>query len=405
MELPRQSLVDMEIAQTTWSRLRHWKYLALALIVLVNLAMHFSVINEPHDIMTDEVYYVNDARAIVSAEGELRPEHPPLGQLMIAAGIELFGDDPFGWRFFSVIFGAAGIIFFYLICLNLGLSNRASLLATLLLAFENLTFVQANIGMLDVFSLTFMLAAFWLYLRRSYAMTGVAICLATLAKLTGGLALPAIALHWLLTRRDRRAYFGLSMVLAPALFFTTLPFFDAIITGYPVDPIGRVRQMLTVSASITFAGPHHPFASRPWEWILRPDVMPYYWDPQYVAVISFTIGALIIPVMLHMAWLARKGEGVGLFAVIWFASTYLVWIPLSLLTNRMSYVFYFYPTVGAICLGLGWVLSRVLDWGNLRRATRRGKAAIAAVWSYLAFHIVLLILLTPLLNVWVSLSS
>ncbi len=258
--------------------------------------------------------------------------------------------------------------------------------------------------MLDVFSVTFMLAAFWLYLRRSYATCGVAICLATLAKLTGGLALPAIALHWLLTRRDRRPYFGLSMLLAPALFFTTLPFFDAIITGYPVDPISRVRRILSVSASITFNGPHHPFASRPWEWILRPDVMPYYWDPQYVAVISFSIGVLIIPVMLHMVWLTRKGEPVGLFAVLWFLSTYVVWIPLSLLTNRMSYIFYFYPTVGAICLGLGWVLSTVIDWANARRTTGRGRAAIVAVWSFTAFHVVLLILLTPLFNFWVTLQ-
>ena len=395
----------MEIAKQTWRRLRQWKYLGLALLVLVNLALHFSIISQPNDDMTDEIYYVTDAQAIVSGEGELRPEHPPLGQLMIAAGIALFGDNPSGWRFFSVIFGAAGIVFFYLICSRLGLSSRASLLATILLAFENLTFVQASIAMLDVFSVTFMLAAFWLYLRKSYAICGAAICLATLAKLTGGLALPVIALHWLLARRDRRPYFSLSMVLAPALFFATLPFFDAIITGYPVEPISRVRQMLSVSAGITFNGPHHPFASRPWEWVLRPDVMPYYWDPQYVAVISFSIGVLIIPVILHMAWLTKKGEPVGLFTILWFASTYIVWIPLSLLTNRMSYIFYFYPTVPAICLGLGWVLSHVIDWGNSPERGKRGRFAIVGVWCFLAFHVVLLILLTPLFNVWVTLEA
>ena len=382
--------------------MRRWEYFGLALIVVAGLAMHFSIINDPQDVMTDEVYYVNDARAIVDGNGELRAEHPPLGQLLIAAGIALFGDTTFGWRFFSVIFGAAGIVFFYLVCGRLGMSRRATLIATFLLAFENLTFVQASIAMLDVFSVTFMLAAFWLYLRRSYALSGVAICLATLAKLTGGLALPVIALHWLLTRRDRRDYFCLSMVLAPALFFTTMPFFDAIITGYPVDPIGRARQLLSVSASITFSGPHHPFASRPWEWLLRPDVMPYYWDPQYVALISFSIGVLIIPVVIHMAWLTRKGNPVGLFCLLWFASTYLVWIPLSLITDRMSYIFYFYPTVGAICLGLGWLLSWLMDVARTRLTVQRGRAILAVCWSFLLFHAVLLILLTPLFNFWVS---
>ncbi len=221
MELRSKLPVDMEIAKRLWRYLCDRPYLGLVLLVVATTAMHFSIINEPQDVMTDEVYYVNDARAIVEGEGELRAEHPPLGQLLIAAGIALFGDTTFGWRFFSVIFGSAVIVFFYLTCSRLELSQRATMLATFLLAFENLTFVQASIAMLDVFSVAFMLAAFWLYLRKSYPLCGVAIALATLAKLTGGLALPVIALHWLLTRRDRRAYFVLSMVLAPALFLAT----------------------------------------------------------------------------------------------------------------------------------------------------------------------------------------
>ena len=35
------------------------------------------------------------------------PEHPPLGKEIIAAGLALFGDDPWGWRFFPVLAGSA----------------------------------------------------------------------------------------------------------------------------------------------------------------------------------------------------------------------------------------------------------------------------------------------------------
>ena len=394
----------MEIVTRLWRRLSRWEYFGLALLVVATLAMHFSIINQPQDDMTDEVYYVNDARAILSGDGALRPEHPPLGQLLIAASIALFGDNAFGWRFFSVIFGAGVIAFFYLVCGRLGMSRRASLLATSLLALENLAFVQASIAMLDVFSVAFMMAAFWLYLRKSYPLSGAAICLATLCKLTGGLALPIIALHWLVKRREWPIYFSLSMLLAPLLFFATMPLFDAIITGSPVDPIGRTRDILTVSASITFAGGAHPFYSRPWEWILRPVVMPYYWDPQYVAAISFTVGALIIPAVVYMALLAKKGSQAGLFGVLWFASTYLIWIPLSLITDRTSYIYYFYPTIGAICIGLGCGLSSLIDWGRLQESGRRRRLASIAVWTYLALHGLLLILLTPLFSVWVSLQ-
>jgi predicted membrane-bound dolichyl-phosphate-mannose-protein mannosyltransferase len=392
----------MEIAKLQWRRLVRWRYFGLAVLVIVTLAMHLSIINQPDDFMVDEIYYVNDARAIVDGVGELRPEHPPLGQLLIAAGIAVFGDTTFGWRFLSSVFGAAGIVFFYLICDRLGLSRRASFLATFLLALENLTFVQASIAMLDVFNVTFMLAAFWLYLRRSYALSGVAICLSTLVKLTGALTLPVIALHWLLTRRDRAKYFILSMVSAPIWFFTAIPFLDALIIGYPDNPIGRAREILSVSATITFSRYTNIFASRPWDWVLKPTVMPYYWDPHYVAAVSFSIGALIIPVMVVMAIMARRGNQAGLFSVLWFLSTYVVWIPASLITDRMSYVFYFYPTVGAVCLGLGWVLSWFLDRARQHPSVRRGRAMTGACLAFLAFHAAVLVLLTPLFGFWVS---
>lgn len=395
----------MEVAKRSWRRLYRWQYFGLALLVVTTLAMHFSIINQPQDLMVDEVYYVNDARAIVDGDGELRAEHPPLGQLLIAAGIALFGDTTFGWRFFSVVFGTAAVVFFYLICDRLGMSRRASLIATFLLTFENLTFVQASIAMLDVFNVTFMLAAFWLYLRRRYALSGVAICLSTLVKLTGALALPVIALHWLLTRRDRPRFFTLSMVSAPVWFFATIPLFDSLITGYPVNPFSRAREILSVSAGITFSKFTNLFATRPWEWVLTPDVMPYYWDPHYVAAVSFSIGALIIPTMILMAVLARKGNQTALFSLLWFAFTYVIWIPASIITDRMSYIFYFYPTVGTVCLGLGLGLSLLIDHGRTDENIRKGRAVVAACWGFLAFHAIVLVLLTPLFGVWVSLEQ
>ncbi|MBN1152423.1 MAG: glycosyltransferase family 39 protein [Dehalococcoidia bacterium] len=395
----------MEIAGRLWRSVTGWHYFGLALIVLVTVALHLTIINQPQDVMVDEVYYVNDARGIVAGEGQLRAEHPPLGQLLIAASIALVGDTTFGWRILSVVFGSAGIVFFYLICGRLGMSRRVSLIATFLLAFENLTFVQASIAMLDVFCTTFMLAGFWCYLRKSYLLSGVAICLSTLVKLTGALTLPVIAIHWLLMRRDRPMYFSLSMLAAPIFFFATIPVFDMLIVGYPINPISRAREILNVSASITFTKYTNIFASRPWEWVFTPDVMPYYWDPQYLAVVSFTVGVLIIPSMVWMTLLATKRHPVGLFSVLWFATTYLVWIPASIITDRMSYIFYFYPTIGAICLGLGLGISQLLDVGRNHENVARGRAIIAGCWCFMAFHLVLLILLTPLFGFWVSLEA
>jgi hypothetical protein len=54
------------------------------------LIFHFAQIERPATIVWDEVWYVGDARSIISGTGELRPEHPPLAKLFIVAGDYLF---------------------------------------------------------------------------------------------------------------------------------------------------------------------------------------------------------------------------------------------------------------------------------------------------------------------------
>jgi hypothetical protein len=103
-----------------------WEYTWLCVIVLVSLALHFSLILMPPQPIYDEQFYVDDARSILAGQSTLRPEHPSLGKLFVVAGISIFGDGPMGWRFFSVVFGAGGIILFYLICRQLAMSRRAS---------------------------------------------------------------------------------------------------------------------------------------------------------------------------------------------------------------------------------------------------------------------------------------
>lgn len=391
----------MEIIRRVFGPLAKREYIWLSWLVLVTLILHFLIINQPGEPVFDERYYLKDARLILNGEGVIRPEHPPLGELFITFGLFLFGDTPLGWRFFSIVFGTASIIFFYLVCRQLALSPRASFLATFLLALENQSFIQASIAMLDVFSVTFMLVAFWLYLRGNYPWAGVMVCLSTLTKLNGALTLPVIVLHWLLARRDRPIHFSASMVLAPLLFFLLLPLFDFIITGQLVDPISRITNMLSATGRATFVTAFHPYATRPWEWVLRPQVMPYWYEPFYSATISFTVWALIIPGVLYLAFRVRKDHQAGLFGVLWFAGTYLVWIPLSLITNRVSFVYYFYPTIGAICLGLGLGFSRFLELGKGKKTGKLRWLPLAALSVYLLLHVAIFIALSPLLTQWV----
>ena len=199
MDLIESYKEELQLIRKPWTRVWVGAFVLCLLLLLIVVVLHFSIVMQPTEPLFVEIHYVEDARSIIDGEGTLRPEHPPLGKLLIVAGVHLFGDEPVGWRFFPIIFGAAGIVFMYLICRRLNLSKKVSYLATLLMAIENLSFVQGGIAMLDVFSLTFALAAFWLYLKQRYVMSGVVVALSTLAKLSGALAIVVIGLHWFLT--------------------------------------------------------------------------------------------------------------------------------------------------------------------------------------------------------------
>jgi len=398
MELPCKYAVDMEIAKQLFNRLRKWEYFGLCLLVIVTLALHFSVIMQPAEVIFDEKFYVEDANSILQGDGTLRPEHPPLGKLFIAFGILIFGDNPLGWRFFSVLLGTICIVLLYLICRRLELSKGISFMIASLLALENMSFIQASVAMLDVSSLTFMLLSFWLYLKGQYLLSGVSVALSAMAKLTGGLALPVILLHWLLTKRGNPIQFVVIILTTYISFLLLMPLFDYVAFGEFLNPIGRIYVMLSSSAGLTFANVDHIAASRPWEWVLLPKIMFYWYTPRYIGAISFTIWALIIPAVIYMTFRAIKGNTAGIFGISWFASTYLIWIPISIITDRVSFIYYFYPSVGALCIGLGLGLSQLIAVWKTRGEGKLRWVAMLAALTFLLLHVGVFVIMSPVFN-------
>jgi 4-amino-4-deoxy-L-arabinose transferase-like glycosyltransferase len=343
------------------------------------------------------------------------------------------------------------------------MSRRASLLATFLLAFENQTFLFSGMAMLEVSSLTFTLAAFWLYLRGNYPASGIMVALSALAKLNGALAIIAILLHWLIVRRDRIWQFIVLVVSAPVFFVGLMPLADF----YPfhgwVNPLERIITMLKGSASLTFANVSGTYPEKPIEWIFRWDLTPYYFHPNYLAVVSYTVEFLIIPILIYMlirapglqsnVWLAiirlpkkiwlfmktlpgrfrlirakpleglelsqthveapelsqtytvkletsRAHSDAGIFGLCWFAATYLVWIPAVWITDRVTYPYYIYPTIGAICIGLGMGLAQLIHLFEARQSGKLKWAAISIVVIFLLAHLAFFALVSPLSYWW-----
>jgi len=414
----------METLKDSIKRFVKWEYCGLVVLVVIVLSLHLSTIMLPNQPLFDELHYVPDARVIMQGDITERAEHPPLSKLFIIAGMELFGDNPVGWRFFPIIFSLGGVVFFYLICRRLNLSKRVSFIATFILGLENLSFVHGSIAMLDIYSVTFTLCSFWLYLKGRYVMSGVAIGISALAKLTGALAILVIGLHWILNggllktwrqfriiyrllthsikrrwrllswflvaRVWRRLRFIPSMLAAPITFVALMPIFDYGVFHKWMNPVERIQKMMEISSSITYDWVEAGTGSRPWMWVLTPEVMPYWYTPHFTGMISPTLWVFIMPLILYITYRAIRGNTLVLFPLSWFIGTYLFWIPVNLITDRVTYLFYFYPTVGAIAIGLAIVISPLLD-----RAIGRGLVAV-----YLLLHAIAFFIISPVALYW-----
>ena len=343
------------------TRISGWEHIWLVLIVVMTFALHLSIITRPNVPLFDEQHYIPDARAIIEQHDSNRTEHPPLSKLLIVSGIYVFGDNQWGWRLPSVIIGTLGVVFFYFMCRNFKMSLRASNIATFLLATENLYFVHSGIAMLDIFEVSFMLMSFWLYARRDYGFAGLAVALATLCKFNGLFAAIPIIIHWFIFRRDRQIEFVASWLLSGISFFYLYTAFESIIHLRWIDFVTAFKSLefgLGQTASLTFESAKHVSMSRPWEWVFNLEIMPYNYGPHFIGLVSFSVWALTVPTLIYMIVKSFKKDEASLFGIAWFIGTYLVWIPMSLITNRVSFIFYYLPTVGVTCLGMGLGL----DW-------------------------------------------
>lgn len=77
--------------------------------------------------------------------------HPPFGKWLIGIGIKLFGNNEFGWRSSSALFGSASVLLIYLITKRLFKSEFLALLAAVLMAVDGLSLVMSRVALLDIF--------------------------------------------------------------------------------------------------------------------------------------------------------------------------------------------------------------------------------------------------------------
>ena len=346
----------------------------------------------------DEVHYLPPARELLELGAFTNREHPLFGKEMIALGIAIFGDNPWGWRFFSSVAGALALFAVMRTTWYGTLSRFATFATGILVATGFHLFVHSRIAMLDIFMIAGLAVAFWQLAaamrepetgRRRLAIAGIALGLAMGAKWNALIVatVPGIAFLVLRWRAGRRRLLlsrrgapvpgitlmeaGLWLGLVPLLVYwaTFLPAYF-----FTVDPIGsgiaaHHRLMLDLQTQILRP---HPYQSTWPEWIANWRAIWYLYEPidgaqRGVILLGNPLTMLLgLPAILWCAWqgIARGKPMHGGVALI-YAVSLGFWIFAAKAVQ--FYYHYFLPST-ALLVALALTLDDLRDAGWRRTA-------------------------------------
>ena len=353
--------------------------LALAIAVLAE-ALFLWGLATPHGLVFDEVHYVPAARTLLALARPVNTEHPLLAKEFIAAGIALFGDNSFGWRFFSTLAGTASVVAVFAIVRLLYGRSRPAVMAAIFALLNFTIYIEARIAMLDGFLAAFLLWGIAAMLWAMRAPLGRAWLRWLLASMMFGLATAAkwvaapyvlwAALAFLIVRACEARRAGRPMLHAlsgrgqahwpglPALpALTVLGLVSAATYLATFAPAFFYRENpLTWAQLIPFQGhmyaqqtqvlPHHPYQSRWWSWPLMIRPIWYFYERAdgamrgifFVGNPAILWGGLIAVMACLYGWTRYRDARMGFAAMLWIVS-YAIW---AITPKSLGFFYYYY---------------------------------------------------------------
>jgi len=277
--------------------------LAISALFAGLCAFRLTIPSQPY---FDEVHYLPAAREMLERGLYINREHPLFAKQLMAIGIAIFGDNPFGWRMFSLAAGTLALFASMRALWFAAQSRFATLAYGTLLASGFALFVQSRIAMLDIFMAAFLAVAAWQFAaairepetgRRRLAVVGIALGLAMGSKwnaipvaMLPGLAFFAARLsagrRRLLNSRRGIPVPGMSlfeamlwlgvvplavyaMTFASAWEFRDTPFATSGLVEFHCEMLSLQLQVLTP----------HPYQSLWGDWVLNLRSIWYLYEP------------------------------------------------------------------------------------------------------------------------------
>lgn len=353
----------------------------------------------------DEIYHGRTAYEHIQNIYPYEITHPPLGKLIIALGIELFGMTPFGYRSMGTLFGVLMLIPLYVLLKNMFGRTRVALCGSTLFAFEFMHFTQTRIATIDTYGVFFTLLSFmfmWRWISAPYqhglrktwldlAGCGIAFGLGCACKWTVLYAGVGLALLWLIRVIMKYRAVGLSgysreffgTVILSVIFFVLIPGVIYCLSyipyglalGYtlPEMLLDRNYYQLIWSNQVYMLSYHqgvdatHPYSSRWYQWLF--DLKPILYYLEYSGETKSAFGAFNSP-LISWAGLIALFAGAGAFwkrrkpqvILIWigYLCQFLPWVIIS----RTTFAYHYFGGILFLVIAISYVFSELLERDN-----------------------------------------
>ncbi|HYD35374.1 MAG TPA: phospholipid carrier-dependent glycosyltransferase [Vitreimonas sp.] len=433
------------------------KYRQTILIAILAFAFVTRVyrLDQPATYIFDEVYHSvtakliarNDPRAYEWWNPPVEPNtavdwlHPPLAKYTQALAMLIFGENAFGWRISSVMFGVMVIYAVYALSKELFEDEVLSLLAALLASLDGLLLVQSRIAMNDIHVTFFILLTLLAYVQfrkhlntspnlqlgspsfKRLLWTGLAGGLAMGSKWSGVFAIGIVGLCELwrlaslfyagsiatktthLRQLSSELTHGLKAVILTLVFLPISLYFlsysHMFLQGKDLAHFQELhRQIWWYQTHLTAT---HGYQSRPFEWFLN--LRPVWYHVQYSeggqianiyaqgntalfwsgAVVAILTGFYFV--YLYVALPLRRPPARELIA-LWFTfmAYCLVWV-LWIRSPRIMFFYHYTPAVPLMCILLSyWLVKLARSWDDQRSAWLSTLVVLAIALNFVVWY-------------------
>lgn len=363
----------------------------------------------------DEIYHARTAYEHIEGVYPYEVSHPPLGKLLIALGIEIFGLTPFGWRFSGTLIGVLMLPILYLLIKKLFGGTLVPFCGTAIFAFDFMHFTQTRIATIDSYAVFFILLMYlfmYLYVSggrlRYLALCGVAFGLGIASKWICFYAGAGLAIIWLcheLRHFKWRAFLKNCLfcvgffILVPAVIYYLSYFAYGKAIG--LDGIGMFfgkEYFDTVVQNQEFmfsyhSGVHseHPYSSRWYQWVL--DLRPILYYLQYYNNGSrSSFGAFLNPLLCWAGLIAmgmtayfavlRRDRRSG-FILIGYLAQLVPWMFIT----RTTFEYHYFPSSVFLVLAICRVMSLMQTQTRYGRAKLLGFTALCVLMFFVFYPV------------------